>query len=166
MSQKKKGEKKKDPKKEFFEGMIEGIKGLKEPEFMIEDVIFQVKKLSPWKGWQLMEKIRYDLGMSADNVDASEESTLLFYKAILMMPPEKIEQYMEILFKGLEFRGEGVERGWMALDGSEDMAFQSLEPIHFYELLVRCLAVNFSKSFHAIARKFPGVDRLLTLLKQ
>jgi len=171
VSHKKKGKDKEappkaDPKVQMFEDIIKSVKGLKNPEFTMEGVKFQIKKLSPIKGFNLFEKIRYEISRNADSAEAEPDSPLLFYKAILTLNPDVIEGIREDLFRNVSFRGNGVETGWMDLDGSEDMAFQEMEPLHVYELLIRCLAVNFSGSFHALISKFPGMKRLLSLLKQ
>jgi len=146
---------------------IEKIKGLNDPEFSINDAKFRITKLSPIKGFKLFEQIRHALALNADAVSGDiENGALTFYKAILTLSPEKIESFMNPMFDNVEFQGSGVDRGWAHLKGMEEMAFQSLEPIHIYELFVRCLAVNFTGSFHAIASKFPGVERILSQLKQ
>ena len=171
MSQKKKGDKKKappkkDPKIKVFEEMIKGIKGLKDSEFSMCGVKFQVKKLSPIAGFHMFEKIRYEISSNAESSEAEPDSPLLFYKAVLTLEPRVIEEIRVELFKSVSFRGNGVESGWMELDGSEEMALQGMEALHIYELLIRCLSVNFSGSFHALIQKFPGMKRLLNLLKQ
>jgi len=146
---------------------LDQIKGLNDPEFGINDVRFRITKLSPLKGFKLFEKIRHALAVNADGVSSdSENGALVFYKSILTLSPDTIESFMVPMFGNVEFKGSGVEKGWAPLEGMEDMAFQSLEPIHIYELFVRCLAVNFTGSFRAIASKFPGVERILNQLKQ
>ena len=163
MSQKKK---KVESKDHFFEDIMKGIKGLKDSEFEIEKVKFQIKKLSPIAGFHLFEKIRYELSVNADTAEAQPDSPLLFFKAVLTLEPDVIEDIRNILFKNISFRGNGVETGWMDLDGSEEMAFQNMEPVHIYELLIRSLSVNFTGSFHAIASKFPGMKRILSRSKR
>ncbi len=162
MSQKKR----KDSKDQFFEDLIKGIKGLNDREFTMEGVTFQIKKLSPFDGFHLFEEIRHALFSNADSAQADTESALLFYKAILTLEPAVIEGFRAKLFKNVAFRGNGVDTGWMDLEHAEEMAFQDMEPLHVYELFVRCLAVNFTGSFHALASKFPGVKRVLKQLKR
>jgi len=154
-----------DQKGHIFEDMIKSIKGLNDQELTMEGVKFQIIKLSPFDGFRLFEDIRYALFTNADSAQAEPESALLFYKAILTLKPSVIEGFRDRLFKNVQFRGNGVETGWMPIDGSEDMAFNKMEFIHIYELLVRCLAVNFTGSFHAIISKFPGLKRLMSQLK-
>ena len=158
--------KKEDPKGQFFEDFIKGIKGLNNKEFTMEGVKFQIEKLSPFEGFHLFEEIRHALFTNADSSQADTESALLFYKAILTLEPAVIDGFRTKLFKNVEFRGNGVDSGWMSLTDAEDMAFDGMEPLHIYELFVRCLAVNFTGSFHALASKFPGVKRILKQLKQ
>ena len=158
--------KKEDPKDQFFDGLIQGIKGLNDREFTMEGVKFQIKKLSPFDGFHLFEEIRHALFSNADSAQADTESALLFYKAILTLEPSVINGFRAKLFRHVSFRGNGVDSGWMDLEHAEDMAFQDMEPLHIYELFVRCLAVNFTGSFHAIASKFPGVKRVLGQLKR
>ena len=44
------------------------------------------------------------------------------------------------------------------LAGTEDTAFDGLEPVAVYEVLLRALAVNFTASFRALVSKLPDVD--------
>lgn len=155
----------------LFEGLIEKAKNLANPEFAIKDVKFRVTKLAPLKGFDLFEYIRFNLASNADTddgVNSSEtKSAILFFKAVLTLQPNIIKNIMGDLFVNVEFMRPGVvDKKYAKLVGLEEMAFSTLEVIHIYELFIRCLAVNFSASFHAIASEFPDVETILNLLKR
>jgi hypothetical protein len=144
------------------------IEKMKSPEFSINNIKFKVIKLSAMEGFRLFEKIRHALasqaGMAqADNQDAN---AALFIKAVMTLPPETIEDFMNTLFKGLKFSGKGVEKGWANFSDLQDMALEGLQPLDIYELFIRCLIVNFIESFYAISSRFPSVKRLFGVSKQ
>jgi len=137
-------------------------------EFKLNEIKFKVTKLSPMAGFKLFEKIRFALVGSADVAKSGndEESATLFFKAVLSLPPDIIQGFMDILFANIQFTGGSVQTGWSDLKGLEDMAFETLEPVHIYEVFGRSLIVNFTGSFSAIASKFPGGEVFLKQLKQ
>ena len=137
-------------------------------EFELNKIKFKVTKLSPMIGFKLFEKIRFALVGSADVAKggSDDESAALFFKAVLSLPPDIIQGFMDILFANVQFTGGSVQSGWSDLRGLEDMAFETLEPVHIYEVFGRSLIVNFSGSFSAIASRFPGGEALLQQLKQ
>lgn len=138
------------------------FKKMKEPDFEIDGIKFKISKLSPMKGFKLFEQIRFSLVGSAGVAESggSEESAALFFKTILALRPSIVQEFMDILFANVQFTGGSVKGGWSDLKGLEDMAFESLEPVHIYEVFGRCLIVNFYGSFLAIISKFPGVQAL------
>lgn len=144
------------------------IKKMTNPEFEINGIKFKVSKLSPMNGFRLFEQIRFALVGSADVAkgDSEEENAALFFKSVLALHPDIIQDFMDVLFASVQFTGGAIKSGWSDLRGLEDMAFESLEPVHIYEVFGRSLVVNFSGSFSAIASKFPGGEVLLQRLKQ
>lgn len=158
--------------KALLEGFVAKAENLIAPEFTMNDVKFRVTKLAPLKGFDLFEEIRYQLARNADTdhggKNSEKESAILFFKAVLTLNPVIIMDIRSILFVNVEFMGgeSGVDKKYTKLVGLEEMAFSTLEAIHIYELLIRCLAVNFSASFRALASEFPYVETILNLLKR
>ena len=144
------------------------LKKMTEPEFEINGIKFKVSKLSPMKGFKLFESIRFALSGNAGSLDSEgdEKAAMLFYKAIMTLHPDVIQGFMDILFANVQFTGGSIKSGWSDLKGLEDMAFETLEPVHIYEVFGRSLIVNFTGSFSAIASKFQGGEALLQQLKQ
>lgn len=131
-------------------------------EFEISGVKFQIEKLPPMTGFKMAEEIRFNLsntanGIELKNSDSDLEAAVLFFKAILGLPVEFIENIQQTLFETIQFQGggSGVEKGWAKLKGMEDMAFQNFEIVNIYEVLVRGLYINFSGSFSGIMSAFP-----------
>ena len=127
--------------------MIENIKGFGDTEFQIKDTKFSITKLSPMKGFEVSEKIRVALAASSDKInveDGSEEqSILLFFKSIMAMPIDFVDDIRKSLFLHIQYSGKkvGVESGWAALSGLEDSAFKNFETINIYEVFGRALFV-------------------------
>lgn len=133
--------------------------------FKINDAEFHIAKLPPLAGMDLLEFIRASLAKTSNGIDAGDsnaENIALFFKTILALPPADVKYIRDELFKNIEFKSPGVDRGLLRLSGSEDMAFQGFEIINIYEVLVRALYVNFSGSFSGIGSLFPGVEAILS----
>ena len=58
------------------------------------------------------------------------------------------------MFNNVRFKGNGADN-FVRLRDAEDMAFKDLEPVHIYEVLLRCLAVNFTGSLKELLLRFP-----------
>lgn len=141
-------------------------------KFKIKNVEFSITKLPPMDGFEMAEKIRLNLVYSADRFDVKsnpgeknkevEQNAILFFKAILGIETEFVKEIREKLFEHIQFSGNGVEKGWMDLRQSEDMAFENFEIINIYEVLGRALFVNFSGSFSELTSNFPGMAQILS----
>lgn len=143
------------------------IKKLSSPDFEINGIKFKITKLSPMAGHEMLESMRFAIVSSAGVAegDGEDENAALFFKAVLALHPDLIRGYRDTLFANVEFSGDTVKAGWAVLHGLEDMAFGTLEPVHVYEVFVRCLIVNFTESFSAIASRFPGGKAFFKRLK-
>lgn len=158
--------------KNKFESMIKKVKGFGETKFKIKGTKFSIEKLPPMEGFRLAEEIRVNFAESADKFDvkdgSEDESAKLFFKALLGLSPDFVDDLMDKMFEHIQYTGKdtGTEKGWQILRGSEDSAFINFEVINIYEVLWRALFVNFSGSFSEIASTFPGVGQILQQLKQ
>jgi len=135
-----------------------------EPEFTLNEVSFRVNKLNAMDGFALFEIIRKELATTSDNIDLNGDNdaddSILIIKAIASLEPTFVEKIRKALFSRVQFKGNGAE-SYVALAGTEEMAFQNLEPIDVYEVLLRALAVNFTGSFRAIKSRSQSLQGLL-----
>jgi len=132
---------------------------LSDHEFKIGDVQFNVKKLNALDAWHMSESIRVELGsdIASIEVDGDKKKALMsIFSKITTLQTDFVNDLRVKLFKTIEFKTKDVERGWLKLEGMEDMAFQNLEPTAIYELLMRSLAVNFTKSFAGLKSLIPA----------
>ena len=157
--------------KKKIEPLFKKIKDFGKTKFKIKGSEFSIEKLPPMKGFRIAEEIRVNLAESADRFEvkggSETESATLFFKALLGLPPDFIDELMSKMFEHIQFTGKdtGTEKGWQSLSGSEDSAFINFEVINIYEVLVRALYVNFSGSFSEIASSFPGMGKAFESLK-
>ena len=114
---------------------------------------FHIGKLLPMEGFDTLERIRLALGKSADlsrvGNGSIAEMGAAAVKAILSLPPEDVARIRDDLFAQVRV-SVPQSSATLELLGNEGMAFEDLEPVAVYELLARCIAVNFSASFSAI----------------
>jgi hypothetical protein len=159
----------------IFKGIIEGFPKLTKETFVIKPldpekspVTFYITKLSPRIGFNLFESMRYTLASNADATDSGsdEQNTAMMIKALLTLPPEKLIEFTDILFAGLQFKNDAVEKGVADFLLLEDLAMKDLQPLDIYELFIRCVIVNFYGSFRAMLSKFPEAERLFIEWKQ
>lgn len=138
-------------------------------EHTINGVRFAIGKLPALRSFTLLEYIRKTLADqdSTAGVDLSDPtiSVVMLIKAVAGIPPENVEHVRNELFEFIQFWTKGVKGGGgVPLLGSEDMAFEELEPVHIYELIAEALKVNFTGSFSAIKSRFPAVAEITSLL--
>ena len=139
---------------------------LSNPKFKIKDTEFIISKIPPMASFDLAEFIRFNLAKSADSFSIDDrgsesENAILFFKAVLGLDPDVVSHIRGFLFAHIEFTGAGVEKGYMPLSGSEDMAFQNFEVVHVYEVIGRALFINFFGSFAGMLSAFPGAESFM-----
>ena len=136
---------------------------LTDNEVQFGETHFDIRKLPVMEGWHTLEYIRRRVGDKLLDIDLGDsdlgagtydaKAVTSVFGAILSMEETDIDKVRTALFKHVKFRNESA-KDWQVLEGAEDMAFQALEPGNVYEVLVRCLVVNFFGSFQALARGF------------
>ena len=141
---------------------------LNERQFEVDGTFFTVNPLPAMAGFSLLEDVRRNLGDSLDvsgmretlSIDtdtakdtyttaaAGDASTQVkasgaaaMARTLMRLDPVFVERVRSTLFEHVTFKNETAVTPQM-LHGAEDMAFQS--PFAVYEVLVRCLAVNFT----------------------
>ena len=138
---------------------IDNPGGLLEAECEIGDTRFMLDKMGAMEAWRVLEVIRKEISnvaglpitdlmtqlRGADMDDAIRIGAKVAM-AVMGLPVPFVEGLRKTLFKHVRFTGNGAKTP-QVLAGAEDMAFNGLEPVAIYEVLVRSLAVNFSPSF-------------------
>lgn len=113
---------------------------------------FTITKLMPFEGFRVLDKIREAVGEQAAKLPADASVQNIIVAIAMSIPSEKLEAIMRPLFTSVTFTSATVKTPAPVADHNtiDEMAFNGLEPITIYNLLLRCLAVNFFSSFTAI----------------
>ena len=136
---------------------------LTDAEFELSGARYTIRPLGAMAGWRLLEQIRFQVGgvLNASDistvlsVDAEDTAavTSMIAQVVLKLEPEFVQATMATLFRNVRFQNNQAISG-QTLQGSEDMAFADAgDP---YEVLVRCLAVNFGGSALRLVSKLGG----------
>ena len=125
------------------------------------ETTFHIGKMLPMEGFDTLERIRRALGESADlsrvGGGSIAEIGATAVKAILALPPAEVAHIRDDLFAHVKIACP-QSSGLLDLLGNEGMAFDELEPVAIYELLARCVAVNFSASFSVVLSSIQSSD--------
>ena len=142
---------------------------LLERECQIGDTTFSIGKMPTIEGWDCMEVIREQTGMTImnlkDDSKDSEDPRIAVMKAIVKifftLPVPFVKKLKIQLFSHCQYKNE--QTTWSPLKQvNMQSAFGALEPIAVYEVLVRCLAVNFTVSCQEIIDLISGIGFLDT----
>ena len=125
-----------------------------ETEAVIGPTTFSFTKLGAMEGWNVLERIREEVGKTADleKLEFGEDMKAMavsLLKAVLALPSPVVEEIRRRLFASVQFKSASTT--WQALAGAEDSAFNGLESSAIYEVMGRSLSVNFFGSFAGIA---------------
>jgi len=108
---------------------------------------FRIEKLPAMAAFDVLEQIRVALGGVWPDVDMESGIGSGMLGAILRIPKDELAQIRAALFRSVFFRSPKVRGQEATLAGMEDMAFEGLEPVAVYRVLVGAVAVNFRDSF-------------------
>ena len=145
--------------------MLDGIlpenltEDLSVTEFEIGGTRFVISKLPAMPAFALLEEIRREVGRRSSALapdDAEGAGTAGLLQLVLDLEPQFVDRVRRKLFENVVFANE-TARTPQPLVGAEDTAFQELEPVAVYEVLLRCLTVNFSPSVRALVSKLNGI---------
>lgn len=124
---------------------------VEERQFTIGKTTFYITKLQCMEGLDVLEDIR--VAMGAANVAINQEvlknadsAGAMIVNLFLKVPKRDVAVIQSKLFTSVSFTRKGNIASAIPLHGSEDMAFDGLEPADVYQVLVRALLVNFTKS--------------------
>ena len=101
------------------------------------------------EAWAVLEKIRAQTAGALDQRIAEGAIEHTFLRIIVSLRVDFVNKMRLELFRHVSYTNASTSL--VPLAGNEDNAFDGLEPIAVYEVLVRCLAVNFTGSFRAIS---------------
>lgn len=134
---------------------------LSDTSFTIGETTFSVYKLLPHDAFTLLDMIRVSTMRNAVGVlpniaiggqnarEVFEQGFMAFLLMLLSMPSDDLLRVRDVLWRNVEFTNH-MAQSPMSLESNHEMAFDRLEGIHYYEVLVRCLVVNFTESWDAI----------------
>jgi len=108
---------------------------------------FRIEKLPAMAAFDVLEQIRVALGGVWPDVDLDSGVGSGMLGAILRIPKDELAQIRAALFRAVFFRSPKVRGQEATLAGMEDMAFEGLEPVSVYRVLIGAVAVNFRDSF-------------------
>ena len=113
---------------------------------------FTIHKLLAMEGFRVLDKIREAVGERLSHVDSDASVPTMIAAVALSIPTAKVEEIMRPLFAQVTYTNTHAKTPLKVSDGNiiDDAAFAGLEPIAIYNLLIRCLAVNFFSSFTEI----------------
>ena len=124
-------------------------------EFEIGGARFVISKLPAMPAFALLEEIRREVGRRSSALapdDAGGAGTAGLLQLVLDLEPQFVDRVRRKLFENVVFANE-TARTPQPLAGAEDIAFEGLEPLAVYEVLLRCLAVNFSASLRGVVSR-------------
>ena len=113
---------------------------------------FRITKLMPFDGFRVLDSIRAAIGERLATVNADASVMTIIISVAASIPPNKMEEVMRPLFASVTYTNAHAKTPAPVCDGNaiDQTAFAGLEPITVYNLLLRCLAVNFFSSFAGI----------------
>lgn len=125
------------------------LEGYDDPETTIGEVRFIFDRMGAMEGWRVLESIRTEMATTElpSGADAGES----FIRMVMALSPAFIDRLRQTMFAHVRFSRS--TNTLLRLAGGEDMAFEGLEPIAIYEVLLRSLAVNFTPSWRDLASR-------------
>lgn len=131
--------------------MENALEGLTNPEFEIAGATFRVNKLKGLAGFELLELIRMAMASSVsmsevvgDGQDEGAAGSRMM-SAIMSVSSESVASIRRVAFQNMDVKLPNVDR-FVSLGTQESAIFDLIEPIDNYEIIVRFIAVNFTKS--------------------
>ena len=131
---------------------------LDEREIVIGETTFRIAKLLPMDAFAVLELIREALGERLASLDADAQTpSTAIVSIVLALPRETVEAVRTRLFRSVTFTNR-MARTARPLHPDEAMAFQGLDPIAIYEVLIRSFAINFFDSFRGLRSRIPAAE--------
>jgi hypothetical protein len=133
---------------------LNALSGLTNPDFEISGATFRVNKLKGIDGFDLLELIREAMAgssmskMVGDGSDELEAGARMM-SAIASIETKYVKRMREIAFQNMDVKLPAADR-FVPCGTQESTIGDLIEPIDNYEIIVRFIAVNFTKSTAAL----------------
>lgn len=123
---------------------------LRQTQFMIGEKQFTILPLSAFEGFKLLEYIRENIGFNLLQFDSeslgSSLASLIATKAVY------VDHVRKVLFSKVSFRTLDSKVSGMLSDININQAFEDCQAFDIYELLLRCVYVNFFSTFDRVSK--------------
>ena len=142
-------------------GLNGSAEHLQEAECEIGGTRFFFAKLPALEAWDLLERIRHEIGKTASATAPgaiSDETGISLLQLVLSLDPAFVRDVRDTLFERVSYANVSAVTP-QPLAKAESMAFADLEPVAVYEVLARALAVNFLPSAQALGSTLRGLDQ-------
>ena len=109
--------------------------------------VFTIQQLLAMEGFRVWEPLRVELFERASRMPltVSGNSMIALVGVLLSVSESTLDRVRSKLFEQVLFTNQNAQTP-MVLAGNENMAFNGLETVHVYEVLVKCLVINFTPS--------------------
>ncbi len=134
---------------------------LQEAECEIGGTRFFFAKLAALDAWDLLERIRHEIGKTAAAAApsvADDDTGMSLLQLMLSLDPVFVRSVRDKLFERVSYANESAVTP-QPLGRAEPMAFADLEPVAIYEVLARALAVNFLPSVRNLGSMLNGLSQ-------
>lgn len=122
------------------------------------NVTFQIERLTPMEGYELLDKLRNMIGeVVAQSWEQSPQAFII--SALSRLPHENLEYVRKELFERIQFSRPDTAMQPRPLAGSEDIAFEGLDPGTVYEMVVRAFAVNFTDILQRVQSALEAAEK-------
>ena len=135
------------------------IDDVENPNVQIRKVNFNIRKLLCMEGYDVVEELR-GAAPAVMQIETKPDDPIekLIAAVLVSIPKDIFERLRKKLFAHITFTIGGVT---LTLAGEEERAFQTLVPVHVYELIFRSFYINFIESWDEIKSRFLG-DQSIT----
>jgi hypothetical protein len=128
------------------------IEALNKQKCKIGNVNFVINKLNAFEGDEVFGLMRTELVKVANVLDGDDMDMATLLKAVMALPQATIREVRERLFNACTYQHEGINMAAPLDTHMFDTAFDGLDTFDIYELLARCLVVNFFSSSRKIKK--------------
>ena len=108
------------------------------------ETIFRFRKMGAIDGWDVMVRVREEVGRILNTDVATYEMGEAILTAILKLPTPVVRQLQAEMFAYVDFQNSRTQH--QRVSDAVHMAFEGMKPHVVGEVLVRSLAVNFYDS--------------------
>ena len=140
---------------------METLKELQIPDFTIGKIRYRVSVLKGMAGFNLLETIREAFSSKLSNAigDGSDEARAgaQMMSAVMSVDRIHVMKVWEAVQECIEVKLPNTDR-FVSLSSAYALWEQEMEPLDLYEVLVRAVAVNFTKSIQDLMSRL-GLDR-------